>query len=144
MRAAVRRVAPNRTPRTVGLRYAGTRPEVVALLHSLALDFGRLAPVGTPPLWVNSLTRSVDYQLHLRSLGYSAVLPSAPCVGYAVDIEMVWFGRFGARPVLEELLLERRDSGAANVIDEGQAWHVCINPAAAPGLRGAFDREFAA
>lgn len=144
VRAAMRRLAPDRTPRTVGLRYARTRPEVIALAHSLATDFTRLAPAGTPELWVNSLTRSVDYQLHLRSLGYSAVLPSAHCVGYAVDIEMAWFARFGARPVLEELLLERRDSGAVNVIDEGQAWHVCINPAATADLRRAFDREFSA
>ena len=56
----------------------------------------RSSPPGTPPLWVTSLTRSVGHQRHLRSLGYAALLPSAHCVGYAADVEMSWFRRFGA------------------------------------------------
>ena len=41
---------------------------------------------------------------------------------------MTWFERFGARDALAGLLLEYRDHGLLNVIDEGQAWHVCPNP----------------
>jgi hypothetical protein len=30
--------------------------------------------------------------------------------------------------VLADLLLEHHDAGRLNVIDEGQAWHVCVSP----------------
>ena len=37
--------------------------------------------------------------------------------------------------VLQRLLLDRQDAGEINVIDEGQAWHVCIGPVGGQGLR---------
>ena len=37
--------------------------------------------------------------------------------------------RFGAADVLREVLLDYLDRGVLNVIDEGRAWHVCLNPA---------------
>jgi hypothetical protein len=36
--------------------------------------------------------------------------------------------------VLQSILLDRQAAGEINVIDEGQAWHVCIRPGAAGGL----------
>jgi hypothetical protein len=134
-RAVQRRLAPDRTPRTAGLRFARTRSEAVALLNELARDFAAAAPAGTPPLWVTSLTRSISHQHHLRVLGYAAMLPSAHCTGYAIDIEMSWFRRFGADQVLQELLLDRQARSDVNVIDEGQAWHLCIGPQTAAQLR---------
>ncbi len=81
------------------------------------------------------MARSVAHQHRLRSLGYPAVLPTPHCVGYAVDVEMAWFRRFRGRlGALACLLLERQDSGDANIIDEGQVWHVCVNPAAPRGF----------
>ncbi|MBO4209453.1 DUF5715 family protein [Micromonospora echinofusca] len=141
LRAAQRRLAPERTPRTAGLRFARTRPEMIALLSQIAHEFALAAPPGTPPLWVTSLARSMEHQHRLRRLGYAAVLPSAHCVGYAADIEMDWYRRFGAHEALATLLLGRQDAGEINVIDEGQAWHVCVAPAALPRLRRAFDLE---
>ena len=109
------------------------------MLNQLATEFAALAPSGTPPLWVTSLVRSLAHQQHLRRLGYAAVLPSSHCAGYAIDIEIAWFRRFDAHRALQGVLLDRQDAGDVNVIDEGQAWHVCVSPAAAPGLRRAFD-----
>jgi hypothetical protein len=129
VRAADRRLRPERTPRTAGLRFARARRESVTLLNQLAADFAAAAP-GTPPLWVTSLARSIEQQRRLRALGYTATLPSAHCAGYAMDIEMSWFRRFGATGVLEGLLLERQRAGDVNAIDEGQTWHLCLSPAA--------------
>jgi hypothetical protein len=134
-RSAERLAAPGRVPRTAGLRFACARPELVVLLNQISSEFASQAPVGTPQLWVTSLTRSVEHQRHLRSLGYAALLPSAHCVGFAADIEMAWFRRFHADRVLQGLLLERQRTGEVNVIDEGQAWHVCVRPGAGRALR---------
>jgi hypothetical protein len=129
VRAAQRRTMPGRSPRTAGLRLAKAAPEMVAWLNQIAAEFEHQAPEGTPPLWVTSLTRSVTYQRHLKSLGYSAPLPSAHCVGYAADIEMSWYRRFQAHRLLRGMLRDHQRAGEVNVIDEGQAWHVCLSPA---------------
>jgi hypothetical protein len=106
----------------------------VLLLNQLAAGLAAETGPRTPALWVTSLARSIEHQRRLRALGYAASLPSAHCVGYAIDIEMAWFGQFGARPALEALLLGRQQAGQVNVIDEGQAWHVCLSPEAAGDL----------
>jgi hypothetical protein len=134
-RAAARRLRPDRAPRTAGLRFARTRPEAVLLLNQLAAGLAAEAGPRTPALWVTSLARSIEHQRRLRTLGYAASLPSAHCVGYAMDIEMAWFAQFGARPALAALLLGLQQAGQVNVIDEGQAWHVCVSPGAAAELR---------
>jgi hypothetical protein len=138
-RAAERRVAPDWRPRTAGLRFTQARPAVVELVNQLAVEFRTFAPAGTPPLWVNSMTRSVGHQHRLRALGYAAILPSSHCTGYGVDLEMNWYRRYGAHAVLQRLLLEHRDAGRMNVIDEGQAWHVCVSPT----LIGLLHNDFA-
>lgn len=140
-RAADRRLWPDRVPHTAGLRSAYARREVVSLLNRLSARFEDLAPPGTPPLWVTSLARSVEQQRRLRALGYKATLPSSHCVGYAADIEMSWYRRFGADRTLARLLLERQDAGELNVIDEGQVWHLCVSPAVTAALRREFDAE---
>jgi hypothetical protein len=134
-RSAERRAVPDRMPLTAGLRFACARAELIVLLNQIAADFARLAPPGTPRLWVTSVTRSVSHQRHLRSLGYAALLPSAHCIGYAADIEMHWFRQFQADGVLQRVLLDRQRGGEANVIDEGQAWHLCVCPGAGRALR---------
>ena len=134
-RSAERLAVPSRSPQTAGLRFACARAELIVVLNQIAADFTTLAPPGTPQLWVTSLARSVAHQRHLRALGYAALLPSAHCVGYAADVEMTWFRQFGADRVLQEVLLERQDAGDVNVIDEGQAWHVCVRPGAGRALR---------
>jgi hypothetical protein len=127
-RSAERRALPGRSPRTAGLWMRRAQPQVVAWLNDIADEFAASAPEGTPPLWVTSVARSVEHQLHLKSLGYIAPLPSAHCVGYAADIEMSWYRRFRAHRILRGLLLDRQRAGEVNVIDEGQAWHVCLRP----------------
>jgi hypothetical protein len=141
VRAAERRAWPDRVPRTAGLRFSRARPEAVALLNQVAAIFAASCPPKTPPLWVTSLARSVAHQHRLRDLGYAAVLPSAHCSGYATDIEILWYRRYDADLVLRSLLLDRQAAGEVSVIDEGQAWHVCISPAAVPELRRAFEAE---
>ncbi len=134
-RSVERRALPGRRPMTAGLWLARARPQAVALLNQIAAQFASVAPPGTPPLWVTSLARSVEHQRRLRALGYAALLPSSHCVGYAADVEMAWFRRFGAREALQEVLLEHQRSGDVNVIDEGQAWHVCLRPGVTYGSR---------
>jgi hypothetical protein len=134
-RSVERRALPGRRPMTAGLWLARARPQAVALLNQIAVQFAETAPAGTPPLWVTSLARSVEHQRRLRALGYAALLPSSHCVGYSADVEMAWFGRFGARAALQEVLLDRQAAGDINVIDEGQAWHVCLRPGISYGSR---------
>jgi Family of unknown function (DUF5715) len=134
-RSVERRALPSRAPVTAGLWLARARPGAVALLNHIAAQFAERAPRGTPPLWVTSLARSVEHQRRLRALGYAALLPSSHCVGYAADIEMTWFRRFGAHRALQEVLLDWQRSGDVNVIDEGQAWHVCLRPGVSYGSR---------
>ncbi|MBV9795778.1 MAG: hypothetical protein JO016_17770 [Actinobacteria bacterium] len=137
---ARRQVLPDRRPRTAGLRFTRSRPAVVALLNQVAADLAAARPDAPQP-WVTSLVRSVEHQHRLRSLGYAAVLPSSHCAGYACDVEMRWFRRFDPDGVLARLLLEREQAGQANVIDEGQVWHLCVSPHAHAELQAAYDAE---
>ncbi|MEU4782336.1 DUF5715 family protein [Micromonospora sp. NPDC023633] len=141
LRAVRRRLRPDATPRTAGLRFRRARREMVALLNDLARQFAASTPPGTPPLWVTSLVRSAEHQHRLRRLGYAAMVPSGHCLGWAVDVEMEWFGRFGVRDTLAELLLARQRAGEVNVVDEGQAWHLCLAPPARRRLRRAYEAE---
>ncbi len=134
-RSAERRAVAGRAPRTAGLRFPCARAELVVLLNQMADEFASRTPPGTPRLWVTSLARSVNYQRHLRALGYAAMLPSAHCVGYAADVEVSWFRQFRVDRTLQAVLLERQRAGEVNVIDEGQAWHVCARPGAGRALR---------
>jgi hypothetical protein len=138
----MRRTWPGRQPHTSGLLFTRARPESVVLLNQLARDFASQAPPDTPALWVTSLVRSVQHQHRLRALGYVAVIPSAHCAGYAMDVEMRWFRRFDADGVLAAALLDRQDNGDVNVIDEGQAWHVCVSPTACDSLRRDYATTF--
>ncbi|WP_088974749.1 DUF5715 family protein [Micromonospora coxensis] len=144
VRAVRRRLRPDATPRTAGVKFRRARREVIALLNDLAREFDRATPAGTPPLWVTSLVRSAEHQYQLRRLGYAAMVPSGHCLGWAVDVEMSWFTRFGARDVLAEILLARQAAGELNVVDEGQAWHLCLAPAARARLRSAYEAEMGA
>ncbi len=141
---ARRQVLPTARPATAGLRFTRSRPEVVAVVNQIARELAGAMPPGTPQLWVNSMVRSVEHQHRLRSLGYAAVLPSSHCVGYACDLEMDWFRRFDRENLLAQLLLERQEAGQLNVINEGQAWHLCINPLARDELQDAYHAELGA
>jgi len=127
---AVQRARPSWEPRGPGLPFVRARPEMVALLNEVADAVALAAPANTPRLWVSSIVRSVAHQQRLRSLGYSALLPSAHCRGWAADIEMWWFDRFGASAALRGVLQQYLHAGVLNVIDEGRAWHVCLAPTA--------------
>jgi hypothetical protein len=143
VRAARRRLLPHAQPNTCGLRFRRARREVIGLLNDIGREFARRTPPGTPPLWVTSLVRSVEHQHELRRLGYAAMLPSGHCLGYAVDLELSWFQRYGVRDTLAELLLARQRAGEINVVDEGQTWHVCLAPAARSRFRRAYEAELA-
>ncbi len=139
----LKRLMPRRRPRVAGMKFLVARPEIVAVLNEIADALAERAPTDTPPLWVTSIVRSVEHQRHLGDLGYFALLPSSHCSGYAADVESAWYESFGAADALHAVLLEYRDRGVLNVIDEGQAWHLCLNPdhvstyaASANDLRG--------
>jgi hypothetical protein len=135
---AQRQVLPNSRPRTAGLSFTRSRPAVIAVVNQIARELAAALPPRTPRLWVTSTVRSVQHQHRLRALGYAAVLPSSHCVGYACDLEMRWFRQFDHDNVLARLLLERQEAGQLNVIDEGQAWHLCVNPLARDELNAAY------
>jgi hypothetical protein len=133
--AATRRLTPRRRPQVSGMKFLVARPEIVAVLNEVAELLSKEAPAGTPPLWVNSIVRSVEHQQHLSELGYSALLPSSHCLGWGADVEMTWFETFGAADSLRGILTDYRDRGVLNVIGEGQAWHLCLNPQHVPAYR---------
>ena len=85
---AQHKVLPALRPRVAGLRFTRSRPVVVAVVNQIAREFAAALPPRTPRLWVTSMVRSVEHQYRLRSLGYSAVLPSSHCAGYACDLEI--------------------------------------------------------
>jgi hypothetical protein len=140
---AQRQALPAFRPRTAGLRFTRARPEVVAVVNQIARELAAALPPRSPQLWVTSMARSVEHQHRLRSLGYAAVLPSSHCVGYACDVEMNWFRRFDRDNLLACLLLERQEAGQLNVIDEGQAWHLCVSPLACHELLAVYDAHLA-
>ena len=140
---AVRRWAPDREPHSSGLSYDRARPAVVALLDDVARRFAAAVPRWQQGLWVNCLVRSEAVQDHLRDLGYSAAASSSHCAGYAADVEMAWLARHGQAAPLQEILLGLRDAGTINLIDEGQAWHVCLSPVWVSSYEQAFTREHA-
>jgi hypothetical protein len=140
---AQRRARPAIRPRTAGLRFTRSRPAVVAVVNQIARELAAALPPRSPRLWVTSMARSVEHQLRLRSLGYAAVLPSSHCAGFACDVEMHWFRRFDQENLLARLLLQRQEAGQLNVIDEGQAWHLCVSPLACGELRAAYDTQLA-
>jgi hypothetical protein len=125
----VQRLLPHREPRGPGLSCTRIRPAMLGVLNEVTEVTAAAAPYGAPAIRVTSVTRTVEHQRRLRSLGFSALLPSAHCRGWAADIEVTWFERFGADGVLRDVLLDYLDRGVLNVIDEGRAWHVCLNPA---------------
>ncbi|WP_433280871.1 hypothetical protein [Micromonospora sp. CA-244673] len=141
LRAVQRRLRPDATPRTAGLRFRRARREMIALLNDVGREFAGAARPGTPALWVTSLARSAEHQYRLRRLGYAAMVPSGHCLGWAADVELEWYERFGARDLLAELLLARQEAGEINVVDEGQAWHLCLAPAARRRFRRAYEAE---
>jgi hypothetical protein len=129
---AVQRLMPWREPRGPGLTFTAIRPAMLGLLNEAADRVTATAPAGTPPIRVNSIVRTIDHQLHLKTLGFSALLPSVHCRGWAADIEVDWMARFGADDAVRTVLSDYLDRGVLNVIDEGRAWHVCLDPADAP------------
>jgi hypothetical protein len=134
------KLLPNVWPRVAGLRFTRSRPVVVGIVNQIARDFAAARP-GTPRLWVTSMVRSVEHQHRLRALGYSAVLPSSHCAGYACDLEMRWFRRFDPDRLLEKLLLARQAVGQLNFIDEGPALHLCVSPLACAQLAATYTSQ---
>jgi hypothetical protein len=140
---ARRRARPEKRPHTAGLRFTRSRPEVIAIVNQVAGELAAALPPRTPRLWVTSMVRSVSHQHRLRSLGYAAVLPSSHCAGFACDVEMRWFRQFDQDNLFGHFLLERQEAGQLNVIDEGQAWHLCVNPLARDELQAAYNAQLA-
>jgi hypothetical protein len=135
---AQHKVRPRARPRLAGMRFTRCRPAVIAVVNQITRDFAAAMPPGTPRLWATSMVRSVEYQYHLRGLGYAAVVPSAHCAGYACDLELQWFRQFDPGDVLARLLRERQAAGQLNVIDEGRTWHLCVSPHACRELQAAY------
>ena len=128
-RAAQRRIWPGRRPHTAGLRFSRARPQLVTLLNQVADQFSTLAPVGTPPLWVTSLARSVEHQDRLRALGYYTGQRSAHCVGYAADVAMSWYRRFGSFCIafmITDSACSVISRCGANSRGDGGGWWMCI------------------
>lgn len=144
VRAAQRRILPHSSPPGAGLLYARARPETVALLNRVATAMGPDRGGRSRGLWLNSAVRSEAHQQHLRALGYSALSPSSHCSGYAVDVAVEWLRGTKAATLLTGLLTELCESGEANVIDEGTAWHVCVSPSALAQLRDEYDNTWGA
>lgn len=134
---AIRTWRPDYAPGTPGLSSPYARPQMVALLNEIAADFRNAAEatsLNPPALWVNSITRTVAHQCQLLELGFSAHYPSAHCKGWAADVEVGWYARFGLERVLTGVLEHWQQQGRISAIDEGRIWHVCPHPTYAEEL----------
>lgn len=125
---AIRRMVPRFAPGTPGLSSPYARPQLVDLLNDIASRFRTASNGAAPPLWINCITRTVVDQCRLQQLGFSAHYPSAHCRGWAADIEVEWYERFGMRDALVAVLEEMRERNLINAIDEGRIWHVSPSP----------------
>lgn len=125
---AIRTWFPSHAPGTPGLSSPYARPQMVALLNRIADEFARRAGAEAPPLWINCITRTVVDQCQLLELGFSAHYPSAHCRGWAADLEVGWYERFGLDGVLTGILTEWAQEGKISAIDEDRIWHVCPHP----------------
>lgn len=125
---AIRSWFPGYAPGTPGLSSPYARPQMVALLNLIADEFADRAGGAAPPLWINCITRTVVDQCQLLELGFSAHYPSAHCRGWAADLEVGWYERFGLDGVLTGILNEWADAGKITAIDEDRIWHVCPHP----------------
>lgn len=125
---AIRTWFPNSAPGTPGLSSPYARPQMVALLNGLADEFAQRSGDQAPPLWINCITRTVVDQCQLLELGFSAHYPSAHCRGWAADLEVGWYERFGLDGVLTGILTEWAAAGKITAIDEDRIWHVCPHP----------------
>jgi hypothetical protein len=137
---ALHKVLAGVRPRVAGLRFTRSRPVVIAAVNRIARALAE-QPEPVPRPWVTSMVRSVEHQHRLRALGYSAVLPSSHCAGYACDLEKTWFRRLDPENALAAILLEHQQAGQLNVIDEGHAWHLCVSPQACGPLQAAYDSQ---
>lgn len=119
------------TGETIGLMNVHSKPEIIHLLNDICIEISRRARLKTPyPIVVTSILRTVEHQLHLKTLGYPAARESSHCCGYAADIENSWLRR--NRPewakMLNEILQSYFDKGYINLIDYGNFYHICLNP----------------
>jgi hypothetical protein len=83
---------------------------------------------------VNSVLRTAAYQSALAQLGYVAPRNSAHIVGYAVDLEKMWYEKHDRRThaALTRVLTGLFAKGAINLIEEETHWHVSLHPAHIP------------
>ena len=125
---AIRTWFPSYGPGTPGLSSPYARPQMVTLLNRIADEFSQQAGPQAPPLWINCITRTVADQCQLLDLGFSAHYPSAHCRGWAADLEVGWYERFGLDGVLTGILTQWAEDGKITAIDEDRIWHVCPHP----------------
>ena len=107
-------------------------------------DLASLAPLSASLAAAGALAEASE--AHLEALASPAELleQASELVEALAELTHLLFG--GLLPchsvdVLAELLLARQEAGEINVVDEGQAWHLCLAPTARRRYRRAYEAE---
>jgi hypothetical protein len=138
LRLRYRRLVNHPGRYTQGLRTTRCRKAMAGLINQISEDVTRELASNESSfsrgrvfkVMVNSILRTVAYQDSLVMIGYIAPRYSAHLVGYAVDLEKLWYEKHD-RPACEAItgtLDELFERGVVNVIEEDTHWHVCLNP----------------
>ncbi len=116
---------------TVGMKFTKCKPAMFELLNELGRKVHEQGIVETKlKLQVNSITRTMEHQECLIKLGYFTLIESSHIVGFAADIERLWYKYYKKDMYfkIEQVLKEYSEQGILNVIDEDTVWHICLNP----------------
>jgi len=131
LRLRYRRLVNHPGRHTQGLRTTRCKKAMVGLINQISEDIARKTKPGREfQLMVNSLLRTEAYQNALAQLGYAAPRHSAHLVGYAADLEKLWYEQNDGQThkAITEILTDLFAQGTINLIEEETHWHICLNP----------------
>jgi hypothetical protein len=135
LRLRYRRLVNHPGRYTQGLKTTRCKKAMAGLINRISEDVAtQLARARPFRVMVNSVLRTMAYQSALAQIGYVAPRNSAHLVGYAVDLEKLWYEKHDrkAHEAIKRTLANLFESGMINLIEEDTHWHVCLNPVYIP------------
>ena len=135
LRLRYRRLVNHPGRYTQGLRTTRCKKAMVGLINRISEDIEAELGLARPfKVMVNSVLRTAAYQSALAQIGYVAPRNSAHLVGYAADLEKLWYEKHDRRAyeAMTKTMTRLFESGVINLIEEETHWHICLNPAQIP------------
>lgn len=135
LRLRYRRLVNHPGRYTQGLTITRCKRSMAGLINHISEDVAKEVSAERPfKILLNSMLRTVSYQKELAKMGYVAPRRSAHMVGFAADLEKLWYEKHdrAAYAVIERTLDDLFQNGVINLIEEETHWHICLNPALIP------------